>query len=103
LDEGDNWGGLLGVLLYFFPPLYSEGYDAIRLIVSGKAESLLNYTFVDGSNVVVTLRIFVVLLVIFKVIATTLTTEAGGVGGIFAPAAVMGGLQDLFLPEALTH
>ena len=94
-------GGLLGVLLYFFPPLYSEGYDAIRLIVSGKAESLLNYTFVDGSNVVVTLRIFVVLLVIFKVIATTLTTEAGGVGGIFAPAAVMGGFTGFVLARSI--
>ena len=94
-------GGLLGVLLYFFPPLYSEGYDAIRLIVSGKAESLLNYTFVDGSNVVVTLIIFVVLLVIFKVIATTLTTEAGGVGGIFAPAAVMGGFTGFVLARSI--
>ena len=94
-------GGLLGVLLYFFPPLYSEGYDAIRLIVSGKAESLLNYTFIDGSNVVVTLIIFVVLLVIFKAIATTLTTEAGGVGGIFAPAAVMGGFTGFVLARSI--
>ena len=94
-------GGLLGVLLYFFPPLYSEGYDAIRLIVSGNAESLLNYTFVDGSNMVMTLIIFVVLLVIFKVIATTLTTEAGGVGGIFAPAAVMGGFTGFVLSRSI--
>ena len=43
-------GGLLGILLYFMPPLYSEGYDAIRLIVSGNAESLLDHTFADGSN-----------------------------------------------------
>jgi CIC family chloride channel protein len=94
-------GGLLGVLLYFFPPLYSEGYDAIRLIVSGQAENLLNYTFIDGSNVVVTLIIFVVLLVIFKAIATTLTTEAGGVGGIFAPAAVMGGFTGFVLARSI--
>ena len=94
-------GGLLGVLLYFFPPLYSEGYDAIRLIVSGNAEQLLDYTFLDGSNVVLTLIIFVVLLVIFKVIATTLTTEAGGVGGIFAPAAVMGGFTGFVLSRSI--
>ncbi|MBC8320237.1 MAG: chloride channel protein [Bacteroidetes bacterium] len=96
-------GGVLGLLLYLMPPLYSEGYDAIRLIVSGKSNELLNYTFVDGSNAFLTLTIFVVLLIIFKVIATTLTTEAGGVGGIFAPAAVMGGLTGFVLSSAINE
>lgn len=94
-------GSLLGILLYLFPPLYSEGYDSIRMIISGNAESLLDYTFVDGSNVALVLLGFVVLLVIFKVIATTLTTEAGGVGGIFAPAAVMGGFTGFALSRML--
>ncbi len=94
-------GGLLGILLYFMPPLYSEGYDAIRLIVSGHAEELLDHTFFDGSNVVLTLIIFVVLLIVFKVIATTFTTEAGGVGGIFAPAAVMGGFTGFVLSRSI--
>ncbi len=96
-------GGLLGLLLYLMPPLYSEGYDAIRLIVSGNAEDLLDHTFVEGSNVVITLIIFVVLLIIFKVIATTLTTEAGGVGGIFAPAAVMGGFTGFVLARSINE
>lgn len=96
-------GGSLGVLLYFMPPLYSEGYDAIRLIISGESSKLLNYTFVDGSNVALTLIIFVVLLIVFKVIATTLTTEAGGVGGIFAPAAVMGGFTGFALSRSINE
>ncbi len=82
---------LLGLLIYLFPPLYSEGYESIRHIVSGNSENLLNYSIFSGSNLIWTLIGFTVLLVVFKVIATTLTTEAGGVGGIFAPAAVMGG------------
>lgn len=96
-------GGMLGLLLYLMPPLYSEGYDAIRLIVSGNAENLLDFTFVDGSNMVLTLIIFVVFLIIFKVVATTLTTEAGGVGGIFAPAAVMGGFTGFVLSRSLNE
>jgi CIC family chloride channel protein len=96
-------GGLLGLLLYFMPPLYGEGYDAIRLIVAGEAEQLLDYTFIDGSNMAITLIIFVVLLIIFKVIATTLTTEAGGVGGIFAPAAVMGGFTGFALSRIINQ
>jgi CIC family chloride channel protein len=47
------------------------------------------------------LIIFTALLVFFKVIATTLTTEAGGVGGIFAPAAVMGGFTGFTISRGL--
>lgn len=96
-------GGLLGVLVYFFPPLYSEGYDSIRQIISGDEIDLLHYTFVDGSSAVYTLLGFVVLLVVFKVVATTLTTEAGGVGGIFAPAAVMGGFTGFILSRFMNE
>ena len=92
-------GSALGILLYLFPPLYSEGYDYIRLIITGNSNDLLDYTFLDGSNMAFVLVAFVILLIFFKVIATTLTTEAGGVGGIFAPAAVMGG----FTGFALSH
>ncbi len=94
-------GSALGILLYLFPPLYSEGYDFIRLIITGKSDELLNYTFVEGSNAAFVLVAFVALLVIFKVIATTLTTEAGGVGGIFAPAAVMGGFSGFALSRII--
>jgi CIC family chloride channel protein len=94
-------GSALGVLVYLFPPLYSEGYEAIRTIISGNAEELLNYTFLDGTQFYVALIIFTALLVFFKVIATTLTTEAGGVGGIFAPAAVMGGFTGFTISRGL--
>jgi CIC family chloride channel protein len=94
-------GSALGVLLYLFPPLYSEGYDAIRIIVSGHAEELLDYTFLEGTQFYAALIIFTTLLIFFKVIATTLTTEAGGVGGIFAPAAVMGGFTGFTLSRGL--
>ncbi|MEJ2596376.1 MAG: chloride channel protein [bacterium] len=86
-------GSLLGILIYLFPPLFSEGYDSIRTIVSGNSSQLLEYTFFSGSDLIWVLIGFTALLVVFKVIATTLTTEAGGVGGIFAPAAVMGGFS----------
>lgn len=94
-------GSLLGLVLYFFPPLFSEGYDSIRQIMNGESVVLLNHTFFSGSNNFLVLVMFLVLLVLFKVIATTLTTEAGGVGGIFAPAAVMGGFTGFALSRGL--
>jgi CIC family chloride channel protein len=96
-------GSLLGLLLYLFPPLFSEGYDSIRTIVSGHSEELLHYTIFSGSDFAWTLIIFTMFLVVFKVIATTLTTEAGGVGGIFAPAAVMGGYSGFALSRGLNE
>ena len=96
-------GSVLGILLYLFPPLYSEGYEAIRHIINGKAEKLLDFTLIEGTGFYGALLIFTTLLILFKVIATTLTTEAGGVGGIFAPAAVMGGFTGFTLSRGFNQ
>lgn len=94
-------GSLLGILIFLFPPLYSEGYDSIRQIVSGNASQLMHFTFfADTSNIYV-LVVFISLLMFTKVIATTLTTESGGIGGIFAPAAVMGGFGGFALARLI--
>ncbi len=96
-------GGLaLGILIFLLPPLYGEGYAAINLIMTGQSEHLLNntalYEYRDQAWILV---MFLLLLVVTKVVATTLTTEAGGIGGIFAPAAVMGGLTGFTLSRAI--
>ncbi len=96
-------GSLLGVILYFFPPLFSEGYDNIRLIVSGNADQLLHYTVLADTHIIWALLIFTVFLILFKVVATTLTTEGGGVGGIFAPAAVMGGFTGFVIARSFNE
>jgi CIC family chloride channel protein len=46
---------------------------------------------------------FIVLLILFKVIATSLTIESGGIGGIFAPAAVSGGLSGFLFAKSLNQ
>ena len=43
---------------------------------------------------------FLAFLIILKVIATTLTIESGGIGGIFAPSAVTGGLTGFAFARA---
>ncbi|TDN95202.1 CIC family chloride channel protein [Salegentibacter sp. 24] len=85
-------GGLgLGILIYFIPPLYGEGYNVINNLL---AEDYLNALgtnlfndYLDNIWVVIALLAG---LVIFKIIATSLTFGAGGVGGIFAPVLFMG-------------
>lgn len=83
----------LGVLIYLFPPLYGEGYDTIRLIIEGKSSSILDHSFFATiSDNVWVLLIYISVLIFLKVIATSITIEAGGIGGVFAPSAVTGGM-----------
>ncbi|MFC7357858.1 chloride channel protein [Jejudonia soesokkakensis] len=87
-------GGLgIGVLVYFIPPLYGEGYDIINNLVQGKPEAALqnNIFDLDLSNVWIIIGLLLG-LVLFKVVASSLTFGAGGVGGIFAPTLFMGSI-----------
>ncbi len=103
------WRGLfgvtiLGMLVFLFPPLYGEGYDAIRMIISGQSINLLDnslfYSLRDSVWVFLGVLVF---LILTKVIATTLTIESGGIGGIFAPSAVTGGLTGFAFARLLNE
>ena len=88
-------GGIgLGILVYFIPPLYGEGFEVINNLLAGNPEEALknNFMHLDLSNVwTVILLLFG--LVFFKIIASALTFGAGGVGGIFAPTLFMGSVM----------
>lgn len=86
-------GIILSILIFIFPPLYGEGYETLRNILTGNYHEATNgsmfFQFKD------TYWIFIVYLsfiLIFKVIAMAVTTGSGGVGGIFAPSLFMGGI-----------
>ncbi len=89
------YGGLiLGVLIFLFPPLFGEGYFAMRSMLSGQPEQLLDQSlfarFVDHSGWLFVA--FMILVILFKAVATSLTTGAGGIGGVFAPSLFIGGI-----------
>lgn len=88
----------LGVLIYLFPPLYGEGYHSINEALSQNYEFLFANNFLHG----IPQNIWTVILLLFglsliKVFATTITFEAGGIGGIFAPTMFMGAMFGLAL------
>ncbi len=86
-------GVALGVILFFLPPLYGEGFPVVNLLIEGKeSEVLLNSLFEEHRTDFYYLIGFLLLVVVFKVLATTITFGAGGVGGIFAPTLFMGSL-----------
>ncbi len=84
-------GGAIGVMLYFIPPLYGEGFDLMNDLLLGNDIRALNQTPFNAD--LTNIWIVIVLLVgitFFKAIAMTTTFAAGGVGGIFIPTLFMG-------------
>ncbi|MDD3875295.1 MAG: chloride channel protein [Bacteroidales bacterium] len=95
-------GLLLGILIFFFPPLFGEGYIALKALLQDESELLLNNTvFLEFGTLNWVLIIFLALVLLFKVFATAITTGSGGVGGVFAPSLFVGGLSGFIFARLL--
>ena len=83
-------GSVLAVLIYCFPSLYGEGYNTISMLLSGGggAEAVLNNSLFYGHAD--WLIVYLCLIILFKVFATTATNGGGGCGGTFAPSLFLG-------------
>ncbi|WP_370640829.1 chloride channel protein [Prevotella sp. E13-17] len=85
-------GALLSGLIFLFPALFGEGYDSINLLINGTDESdwdaiLNNSLFAGHSHWLI---IYIALVLLTKVFATSATNGAGGCGGTFAPSLFVG-------------
>ncbi len=86
-------GGVsLSVLIFFFPPLYGEGYNTINSLLQGgnSFHALTNESFFYNWESRWSIVIFLVLVLLFKVFATSATNGGGGTGGVFAPILFLG-------------
>lgn len=86
-------GGItLSGLIFLFPSLYGEGYSGINILLGGKSEAdwelIMQKSLFSGKGNM--LLIYVALVVLTKVFATSATNGAGGCGGTFAPSLFIG-------------
>lgn len=92
-------GGLvLSTLIFLFPSLYGEGYDILDIFITGKTEAdwdsiLRGSLFAGHANL---LLLYVGLVTLTKVFATSATNGGGGCGGTFAPSLFIGGFMGFF-------
>lgn len=96
-------GLLLCVLIYFFPVFFGEGYENINLLLNGEYASIFGYSLLGklcGRQVFFLVGIAGIILL--KVFATSLTTSAGGIGGVFAPTLFVGAFTGFFV-AAVSH
>jgi CIC family chloride channel protein len=86
-------GAFLGFMIFFFPPIYGEGYATLNLLIEGNSDQLLNkspfFSSIDNPYFVL---IFLGFIILLKPIASAITIGAGGSGGIFAPSLYVGGI-----------
>jgi len=97
-------GFALGILILFLPPLYGEGYEILSALLLGNAQEItygsVFYNYQDYFWVFVG---FLGLIIIFKVIAMSVTTGSGGVGGIFAPTLFTGGITGYLVAKLINN
>jgi CIC family chloride channel protein len=97
-------GIMLGIMIFILPALFGEGYEGINSALAGK----YNYLFEESiyykySDSLFALMLVLSALIIFKVVATSVTFGSGGVGGIFAPALFTGAHAGLLFGILLNH
>ncbi|MEI6050502.1 MAG: chloride channel protein [Bacteroidota bacterium] len=95
-------GIVLGGLIYLFPPFYGEGYDTIMSLLEGKTEIVFSKSIITHfSDNFLVISLFMLGLILLKVVASSSTNGAGGVGGIFAPTLFIGGINGFFVANLL--
>ena len=84
-------GIILSLLIFLFPPLYGEGYDTITLLLNGQFYGLMDHSMFYSLNTsYFGIIIFLSLILLTKVFASSATNGGGGCGGIFAPSLYLG-------------
>ena len=95
---------MLGVLIYLFPALYGEGYDAVNAALRGDYTPVYSNPIFSGwEQHEWTILILLAAIILLKAFATALTFGAGGVGGTFAPALFIGAFSGLLFALTMKY
>lgn len=85
-------GSVVSILIFFFPSLYGEGYSLINTLLTGQNAAdwgvVMDRSMFYGMDNL--LLVYLGLIILFKVFATTATNGGGGCGGTFAPSLFLG-------------
>ncbi|MEN0052995.1 MAG: chloride channel protein [Mucilaginibacter sp.] len=97
-------GALLSLLCVIFPPLFGEGYTAVKGWATGQVVTFMQasffkyFTFHEWF-----ILLFLGFICLLKAFATSITIYGGGNGGNFAPALFAGGTLGYFIATLCTQ
>ena len=94
----------LGLLLFFLPPLYGEGYYTVRALLAGAAphwdgQTPLSFLLQSSWGIIA----FFLLVLLLKVFSMSLTNAGGGVGGTFGPTLFVGAITGFLVSRVLNQ
>ncbi|MBK7130762.1 MAG: chloride channel protein [Crocinitomicaceae bacterium] len=95
-------GFVLAMLILLFPSLFGEGYSSISSLADQQPEALLSnglFSFLSDNEWFVLL--FIGIIMLLKVVATSITINSGGNGGNFAPSLFVGAYLGFFFAKAI--
>ena len=97
-------GTFLGILIFLFPALYGEGYEAINSALRGDYSPIFdNPWFAQFKDIDFVVIILFAGMILLKAFATAFTFGAGGVGGTFAPALFIGAFTGLLFATLVNY
>ncbi len=97
-------GTMLGVLIFFVPPLYGEGFETIIALLNNRPEEIFNNSmFYEHQTNIILILVLLTGIIFLKVIASAITFGAGGVGGVFAPSLFMGATSGFVFAKSINY
>lgn len=92
----------VGILVFIARPLYGEGFEFMNTIIKNDVGEIMDeFILFEWFNDEWVVLGFIVLLILVKPIATSLTLNGGGVGGIFAPTLFLGVITGSFFLKVM--
>jgi CIC family chloride channel protein len=91
---------ILGLLIFFFPQLFGEGYESIKTLSNNNPQVFLENTLLEKFKMNDwVLLAFIGVTMLLKAFATGLTLGSGGNGGNFAPSLFVGSYLGFFVAK----
>lgn len=92
----------IGILIFFLPPLYGEGYESLSDLLNGSYRDAIGTTYF-GAFITKewVFPLFFLLVFVFKVFSMSFTNAGGGVGGTFGPTLFMGGILGFIVAKSM--
>ena len=81
----------LGLMIFFFPPLFGQGYDSVSSLLAGNV----------AGNSPWGIPLFFFMVFLLKVVAMTFTNAGGGVGGTFGPTLFAGAIMGFVVARCI--
>ena len=92
------------MLIFLIPPLFGEGFETINLLLSDQGQKILSDSFIENyASTEILVITTVSIMILFKILATSITIGSGGMGGVFAPSLFIGSALGYVFAKFINH